>query len=120
MEKKTVRQFSLLGLVLMGASALTAAVVPTKPADVREGSADNGRALQFSANNDAVQASLSCAVQAGTPDCHVTAGTLSTVAGGNGTFIVTDDGGQYQTEGNTSASRIGNGFDTTSNTVLVP
>lgn len=118
MEKKTVRQFSLLGLVLMGASALTAAVVPTKAADVADGSADNGRAQQFSAGNDANVAILSCAIASGVLDCHITDGTVSTVLGGNGTLVV-QSVGLWDTQGNTSASIINNGIDTTSQLVRV-
>lgn len=118
MEKKTVRQFSLLGLILMGASALTAAVVPTKAASDQSNTANNGKAAQFS-NDNAAQAVLSCVLTEESPlDCHITVGTVSSGAG-LGTRIQTAGGRRFDTNGNTSASNPADGFDTTSQLVQV-
>lgn len=119
MEKKSVRQLSLLGLVLMGASALTAAIVPSKPAPEQGNSLNNGTLRQFSGGNDVVQNIVSCVVIAGAPlKCHVTAGTGTSV--GAATSVVrTAGGGTYTTRGNTSQSISGDGNDTTSILTLV-
>lgn len=118
MEKKTVRQFSLLGLVLMGASALTAAVVPSKAAPVQGNSADNGKAVQFS-NDNAAQAVLSCVAVDDVFDCHITALSGTTGVGVLGTKVQSVGGRLYDTVGNTSASNPLNANDTTSQLVRI-
>lgn len=50
MQKLSIKKLSLLGIVLMGASALTAAILPSKKDDKSEAKAANG-ILQNSANN---------------------------------------------------------------------
>lgn len=114
MEKKTVRQFSLLGLVLMGASALTAAIVPSKAAPLQANSADNGTLRQFSGGDNANQVIVSCVVlPQQVLKCHVTVGT-GTTGGAVATIIITINGHSYQTVGNTSQSNSLNAQDTTS------
>lgn len=111
MEKKTVRQFSLLGLALMGVSALTAAIAPSKAAPAQVNSVNNGTIRQFSGGDGAVQAVVSCINAGNNTACHLTnSGTTI----GAGTLIATDDGGLYDTQGNTSLSRTLLGGDTTS------
>lgn len=115
MEKKSLRKLSLLGLVLMGASALTAAIVPSKAADIQGNSADNGTLRPFSADNGVGDPLINSCVNVNPVNlsCHFTSGTLTSGAG-IGTRIQTVGGHRYQTVGNTSNSDGDPDVDTTS------
>lgn len=113
MEKKSVRQFSLLGLALMGVSALTAAIVPSKAAPLQTNSVNDGTAKQFSGGDNAVQAVISCVNQAGVKHCHLTV-SVTTGVGAFGTLVQSAGGRFYDTQGNTSVSITVGAVDTTS------
>lgn len=118
MEKKTFRQMSLLGMLLMGASAITAAIVPSKAAPDQTNSDNNGRVLVNSGvGGSQTPAVYSCVAVAGTPDCHLTdlSGT------GLATIVATGSGKQYTTINNTSLSNPVIAGDTTSarDTVII-
>lgn len=110
MEKKTFRQMSLLGMLLMGASAITAAIVPSKPASDQANSVDNGRALANSGAGGAQTPPVYSCVAGGPADCHLTANSGT----GAATVVVTASGNQYTTIGNTSLSNPADAVDTTS------
>jgi hypothetical protein len=121
MEKNTVRRFSLLGMVLMGASALTAAIVPSKEADNQTNSVNNGTLRQFSGGDGAVANVLSCVTIIVVANCHKTVtgeGTLGTgTTNDDGdviTIMQTSSGNFYTTANQTSRSRSLVAGDTTS------
>lgn len=118
MEKKTFRQMSLLGMLLMGASAITAAIVPSKAAPDQTNSDNNGRVLVNSGIGGSQSPAIySCVAAAGTPDCHLTelSGT-----GLVGTVFVNGVGDRFTTAGNTSLSDPAIAGDTTSQLQLIP
>ena len=90
-----MKKLSILGLVLMGASAVTAAILPSKAAAFDEG-ADNAT-LQNSTNGG----------QTCIPDltnnfsCNVTVGAATTTTGAQGNSY-TGELQDQQTQGNTS------------------
>lgn len=101
MKKVSIKNLSLLSLVLMAASAVTAAVLPGKT----NGKApNNGTLRQFSAtvagaDQDALQGVLSCIPEQDTvQSCTATAVTGTTTAN------TSRDANGLQTDGNTSVT----------------
>lgn len=120
MEKRSVRQFSLLGLALMGVSALTAAFTTSNAAPQNPNTANNGTLRNFSGGNGAIQVIDSCITAVQAVSCHKTAlgpGLLGTNTGA-ATVYVNALGQRFTTQGNTSHTIANNGVDTTS--VLIP
>lgn len=101
MQKLSLRKMSVLGLVLMGASALTAAIVPAKKERSGDGQ-NNGRLALNSATAGGANV-LSCVPDAVIESCTATEGSINfTTTGRNlaDSFVgtpLTD-----QTVGNTS------------------
>ncbi|NML22968.1 hypothetical protein HHL16_18975 [Pseudoflavitalea sp. G-6-1-2] len=117
MEKKSVRRFSALGLVLLGASALTAAIVPSKPAPEQANSLNNGTLRQFSGGDGAIANVFSCVTLIVAAHCHktVTAANVTGTTGGAITTVAINGlGQQVTTRGNTSLSVTVGAVDTTS------
>lgn len=111
MENGTVRQLSLLGILLIFASAVTAAIKLYKVAPEQINSDNNGRVLLNSGVGGIQMPPIySCVNVFGLPDCHVTeySGT------GIETYILTSNGNIYQTIENTSLSYPYYPGDTTS------
>lgn len=105
MTKVSLRKLSMLGLVLMAASAVTAAIVPSKSKAAKlENSEDNGRLLNASGLGTGGGVD-SCVFASGAPTCHVTADTTT---GDNSSLVGT------RTDGNTSHSNSQDSVDTTS------
>ena len=106
MQKLSVKKLSILGIVLTAASAVTAAVMPSKSSDIKfANSADNGTLVDNSGGGGSAGI-VSCITDVnGGVSCHLTAasstGALSEVAG-------------RKTAGNTSDSIPNNAADTTS------
>ncbi|MBW8686329.1 hypothetical protein [Chitinophaga rhizophila] len=75
MKQISWRRMSVLGIVLMGASAVTAAVLPNKT----EARDSVGSLTQSTANGLAISCTVTGSVGAA---CNVTAGTLTTVGTG--------------------------------------
>lgn len=113
MKKVSVKNLSLLGLVLMAASAVTAAVVPDKSSGKR---ANNGTLRLFSAtaagaDQDAPQAQLSCIPEIeSVMSCTATASNTTT-----GAFLQSSrlqiGTLYYDTVGNTSQTNPNDGVD---------
>lgn len=115
MQRNPIQQFSVLGLILMAASAVTAAVLPAKTITIQTNSADNGRVLVNSGVGGAQNPPVySCIAAAGTPDCH-----LSISGTGVETFVMDEYGNLYDTLNNTSLSDPAIAGDTTSILVMV-
>lgn len=95
MKQISWRRMSILGIVLMGASAVTAAVLPSK-SEAR----DKTGSLTQAGTADAGAAVFSCTTSAGTPDapCNITAGTATT----NGSAANSYDANNDQTTKNTT------------------
>ena len=74
MQKSSLKRFSLLGLVLLAASAVTAAFTTTSKSDVANEKV-NGQ-LSFSTRGGAT-----CTVNGGGAQCNVTEGTVTTEGG---------------------------------------
>lgn len=113
MKKVSVRKLSVLGMVLMAASAVTAAVLPSKASDVkRDGSANNATLISASGVTPGGGGVKSCVPDVA-PDvvysCHLTDGTLTGVA---------SEGLGVKTQNNTSLSITDNDIDTTS--IIIP
>src|SRR5688572_3415412 len=88
MERKTVKQVSILGLVLLAASAVTAAMLPNKSND-KSVQAANG---SLTASSESPK--LTCEIQAGAlgDDCYATTAAGTNVANTDlGTNLTTDD-----------------------------
>ncbi len=114
MEKKSLRKLSLLGLVLMAASAITAAIIPPKAVEIQPDTADNATLRQLSCEGVGNPLIFSCCnINPVALSCHYTAGTRTSGAG-IGTLIQTVGGHRYQTNGNTSLSDGDPDVDTTS------
>lgn len=114
MERKSIRQMSILGVVLMVASAVTAAVVPDKPADNQTNSLNDGKLLINSGAGGSLGSPVvSCVAGASPFACHITSSGT-----GAATVVITAQGGEYTTQNNTSLSRTGVAGDTTS--ILIP
>lgn len=115
MKKESMRKYSLLGLVLIGASALTAAVLPTN--DIKK-DANNGRLVQSNGGD------LTCEDQSGgVGPCTITA-TNAGAGGGQGsrtstalqTSRITTDGESQKVRTISSVS-VGGGDIVTDNQV---
>lgn len=93
MTKTSWRKMSILGVVLVAASAVTAAVLPNKPASM-----PNNVDGSLTKDSDALT-DLSCTASVGTPDqaCTVTAGSLTTTAVGGGAIDSVTIGGGSDT-----------------------
>lgn len=105
MQKLSAKKISILGLVLMGASALTAAVVPSKEVKEDQGD-DNGRLLQLSATVNGPNAVLSCATASSPFQCTKTVGsTVNSTTGSGLTNSYVGVNLTDQTVGNTSDTR---------------
>lgn len=70
MTKVSIRKFSILGLVLMAASAITAAFVPAKK-DARE------TGVLVATNTPRVSGQLTCVAGTGSPACNITASSTT-------------------------------------------
>jgi len=94
MKKLSWQRISILGVVLMGASAVTAAVLPSKAASHDA----SGGSLTAAGTKDGTVAVLSCTftADAATP-CTVTVGSATTISGAANSFV---DG--FQTVNNTT------------------
>jgi hypothetical protein len=104
MKKVSVKNLSLLGLILTAASAVTAAVVPDKADGKR---LNNGTLRAFSATNagvdqDAAAAVISCLALSGAASCTVTVQSNTTTGFFANESRLLDGGFYYQTIGNTS------------------
>lgn len=108
MKKLSVKKLSVLGLVLMAASAVTAAILPNNSDATKfdDGSVDNGVA-RIGSGAGSGAAVLSCVNFAATPDCHLTAVNITFTG-------VASSAALRHTAGNTSASIPDNGVDITS------
>ncbi|AXY75210.1 hypothetical protein D3H65_15000 [Paraflavitalea soli] len=112
MKKVSVRKFTVLGMVLMAASAVTAAVLPGRSNDLKQdNSADNATLRsQSGLGNDVNQNIVSCvADNTQNWSCHLS--LAATLTNGNGS----NNAGNV-TVGNTSQSTSATGHegDTTS------
>lgn len=111
MKEVSVRKLSILGMVLLAASAVTAAVLPEKSSDMRQVNSANDGTLRSqsgagSPDNDPI---ISCVPdQTQVWSCNMSTGTITTGSG-----VVSDDIG-VNTNGNTSNSNPLNSVDTTS------
>ena len=104
MQKVSLRKLSVLGLVLMAASAVTAAIVPSKSKDLKQvNSANNG--LLRNASGAGTGGGVDSCVNLAGAQCHFTADTKTGAASSNALT---------HTNNNTSHSVPNNGFDTTS------
>ncbi|WP_276483739.1 hypothetical protein [Paraflavitalea pollutisoli] len=95
--KLNFKSVSILSLVLMGASAVTAAIIPTKPADLRvQGSISQ-------AGTDANVLTCTPTAQINDKACNAsTAADSQTTQAGEDNSWVTVNGVQVQTTGNTT------------------
>lgn len=109
-------KFSLLGLTLMSASALIAALYTSKPVPSQANSVNNAMLRVNSCGDNMNAAVVSCCLGAGPNfNCHKTEGSGTTNAiDKTHTFLVDGAGNFFQTRGNTSGSILNNGVDTTS------
>lgn len=107
MKKVSVKNLSLLGLVLMAASAVTAAVVPDKSDSkrVNNGTLRNFSATDAGADRDAVQNILSCIAIASGISCTATASNTTTGAFQDQSRLLVGEF-YYQTLGNTSDTAL--------------
>lgn len=109
MNKILLTKFSILSLVLLTVSLVTAALLPMKSNDAkRDGSANNGTLISASGITPGGGGIKSCISDAAGDlmfSCHVTVPTDSGIA---------SEGLGHKTIGNTSTSDTDNGFDTTS------
>jgi hypothetical protein len=80
MQKLSFKKMSVLGLVLMGASALTAAVIPSKEAKEDHGD-DNGRLFLDSATVNGPSLQVSCAIASSPFQCTATNSFAATTTG---------------------------------------
>ena len=93
MKNISWRRFSILGLVLMGASAVTAAVLPDKSAEPLD--VLGSLTVSTAGGNPAI---LSCTVTNNvTTPCNVTQGTISTAGSAADSLV-----GLFQTSNNTT------------------
>ncbi|MCF6402115.1 hypothetical protein L3C95_04470 [Chitinophaga filiformis] len=104
MKKVSVKNLSLLGLVLMAASAVTAAVVPDKSnaRRINNGSLRVASDTAAGADQDA-PAAVSCVADVDTlHSCTATAGSNTTTGFFPNQSLIQVGGFNYQTVGNTS------------------
>jgi len=78
MKKITLQKFSLLGIVLMGASAVTAAILPSKGSDDKSNFDQRG-SITVAGTNNALGSCTPTAVI--TAPCNVTAASGTTGVG---------------------------------------
>jgi hypothetical protein len=106
MQKVSAKKLSVLGLVLMAASALTAAIVPNSSNKIL--SDGTLKDAVDPASNDGGNVVNTCIPRSGANSCNVTAGTKSSTAGEgvNGQSTVTVDVDKVQTANNTTAGDI--------------
>ena len=109
MKKISVKNLSLLGLVLMGASAVTAAVASDKSNTRR---ANNGTLrINSGISADGLAAVVSCSPRSGSAfSCTATDATLTSVGTPDESLTVIN-GLNYQTIGNTSQTNPNDGID---------
>jgi hypothetical protein len=105
MTKVSLRKLSVLGLVLMAASAVTAAIVPSKAKDLKQVNSDNNGILRDASGAGTGGGVDSCVNGDDNFDCHVTANTKT---GNESENLLT------RTAGNTSHSNSNDSADTTS------
>ena len=96
MEKMSIKKWSVLGLVLMGASAVTAAVLPSK-------NNINETGALVPQSGDGAGSALIFSCRPGDGDCTLTANSDSTVNVNQGVTTFSTGAGM-QTQGNTSTS----------------
>ena len=121
MEKVSLRKLSVLGLVLMAASAVTAAVAPNKADDKRV--SNNNGTLRPLSNSIGGPAVFSCIDDVDTVDSCTATATATTTAGDANNSAVTQGINQVQTTRNTSNTLAipdgPGGADQTSHVVIV-
>ncbi len=114
MKRKLMIRFSIIGFILISASALISAILPFKKASLQTNSFPFGTLRIFSGDLagffDIYSCQLSPIVNY---NCHFTAETETTGIG-LGTIIQTNFGHKYQTYQNTSMSDGNEEVDTTS------
>jgi len=115
MKKGFPKNSSLLGIILMVASVVAAAMVPDKSNGRR---ANNGTLRAFSAtafggDQDAPQAIISCIPEIETIMSCTAATKTCTTTGGSPNSCCSEVGGglEYQTEGNTSQTNYNDSVD---------
>jgi len=113
MKKVSVKNLSLLGLVLMAASAVTAAVVPDKSNGRRP---NNGTLRAFSAtaaglDQDAAQAVISCIPEVETIMSCTATNVTNTTTGGVAQSASAIGGFNFITIGNTSQTNYNDMVD---------
>ena len=97
MKSVSIKNLSLLGVVLMAASAVTAAIMPDKTEGKR---VKNGQLLGNSASVGGPAGVLSCKAVLNGQQCTATVGTLTTAAAADSYTVINNH--NYQTIGNTS------------------
>ncbi|OQP44586.1 hypothetical protein A4H97_09465 [Niastella yeongjuensis] len=109
MTKVSFKKLSVLGLVLMAASAVTAAVLPAKSKDAADDNSANNATLKSNSGELGSGGVNSCIpdVDDEVYSCHLSVG--ATFTNDNGTSV-----GANHTVGNTSQSNPNNSVDTTS------
>jgi uncharacterized protein (DUF2147 family) len=108
MKSLSLRKLSMLGLVLMAASAVTAAILPDKAPKAKVEGDDNGTLRE-----DQTGSVVTCVARDGAASCNVTVGTTTTGNQGNSfTGLLNTD----QTQTNTSQSAF-SGHPASSNAV---
>lgn len=118
MAHQSIRNFSILGLLLLSVSAITAAIVPAQKNPLQTNSLNNGTLRQFSGGDGAIVKVLSCVTAMVAANCHKT-DLSGTTGDDNDTVQVNALGHVLTTRGNTSLSRVNIGGDTTSILVVI-
>ena len=101
MKQLSLKKYSLLGLVLIAASAVTTAMIPSKTSSVKEDNLAKDGVLVAEPNN--LNGDQTCVNIAGTKNCHNTAS-------------VGEDSSTTRATPDTTSDDTGNGGDDTNTT----